>query len=137
MFFPYRRDDTILRLSSNSLDEKDDEEEDQNEDLDWRDVRAKLVMQYRAEQQQQKDDDSDGNPISENGWAYEAGDAIETGSLIVSAPSQDFCVGGLKQQYFYKSCVLIVEHEPTVFTRGLILNRATDRRTVKDEYGND
>mmetsp|Transcript_4930 Transcript_4930/g.12515 ORF Transcript_4930/g.12515 Transcript_4930/m.12515 type:complete len:681 (-) Transcript_4930:42-2084(-) len=131
-----RRDDIVLRLSSNPLDKNDHEEEGQNGALDWRDVRAKLVMQYRAEQQPQ-DDDNDENLNNENGWAYEAGDAIETGSLIVSAPSQDFCVGGLKQQYFYKSCVLIVEHEPNVFTRGLILNRATDSRTVKDEYGNE
>ena len=131
-----RQEDSVLSLSSNSFDENDDEGEDLNEDLDWRDVRAKLVMQYRAEQKD-RDDDNEGKPNNENGWAYEAGDAVETGQLIVSTPSQDFCVGGLKQQYFYKSCVLIVEHEPNVFTRGLILNRATDSRTVKDEYGND
>jgi putative AlgH/UPF0301 family transcriptional regulator len=132
----------VVNLSPN--DNEDYNKDNDVEELDWRDVRAKLVMQYRAEDgrdlqqrhDQQHSDVAEFNHSDNKGWVYEAGDAIETGSLIVSAPSQDFSCGGLKQQYFYKSCVLIVEHNSRIFTRGLLMNRPTDR-TVKDEHGND
>lgn len=114
---------------------------DSTDQEDWRDVRAKLVMQYRQERQQEQARDSTAaslsssvsGPTPKNKWAYESGDVIETGSLIVSHPSQDFAYGGLRQQYFYKSVVLVVEHTPS-FTKGLILNRPTDQ-TMKDDHG--
>jgi putative AlgH/UPF0301 family transcriptional regulator len=99
--------------------------------MDWRDFRAKLVMQ----EQQNTLSRSPSSSKPSDSWAYESGDVIETGSLIVSHPSQDFACGGLRQQYFYKSVVLVVEHTPT-FTKGLILNRPTDQ-TLKDDHGED
>ena len=132
----------------------DDDDDNNNIEEDWRDYRAKLVMQYRRhEQEKDKDEnknsssDATSTPIiipttnksnnstSSNEWAYESGDVIECGSLIVSHPSQDFSCGGLRQQYFYKSVVLVVEHTP-IFTKGIILNRPTER-SLKDDHNND
>ena len=98
--------------------------------MDWRDFRAKLVLQ---EQQQNTTAATPTTTTQPTSWAYESGDVIEKGSLIVSHPSQDFACGGLRQQYFYKSVVLVVEHSPS-FTKGLILNRPTDQ-TLKDDHG--
>ena len=38
------------------------------------------------------------------------------------SPHQDFACGGLRQQYFHKCVVLVVEHTPR-FTKGIVLNR--------------
>ncbi|KAL3934196.1 MAG: hypothetical protein SGARI_003496, partial [Bacillariaceae sp.] len=100
--------------------------------MGWRDFRAKLVLQ---EQQQNVTTTTPTSSQQSTTWAYESGDVIEKGSLIVSHPSQDFACGGLRQQYFYKSVVLVVEHEPG-FTKGLILNRPTDQ-TLQDDRGKD
>ncbi|KAG7363251.1 ACR COG1678 domain containing protein [Nitzschia inconspicua] len=141
-------------LNDNSSDNNnadDDFNDDDNNDttLDWRDVRAKLVMQYRHDQQESGTKNAaatttrtissytsdKSNTAATVSWAYEAGDVIETGSLIVSHPCQDFACGGLRQQYFYKSVILVVEHTPA-FTKGLILNRPT-AHTMKDDHGED
>jgi putative AlgH/UPF0301 family transcriptional regulator len=145
-----------LSLTTSWMSPKNDPElpmdGDKERTLDWRDVRAKLVMQYRNDQQNSEESilqhaASSTTPLSSttntnttilvgnNGWAYESGDVIETGSLIVSHPSQDFAYGGLRQQYFYKSVVLVVEHT-SAFTKGLILNRPTDI-TMKDDHGEE
>lgn len=130
---------TSLNLSRDDNQRRDDQDLDYNEEdiPDWRDVRAKLVMQYREGEHLPRRPEKNSNSSSNGnkGWAYESGDVIEAGSLIVSAPSQDFSCGGLRQQYFYKCVVLVVEHGPD-FTRGLLLNRPTDR-TLKDDKGND
>lgn len=128
-----------------------------NHDIDWRDFRARLVMQEKSllskppstiqssgndttpstlegdvesvnNDNNNKSYEYDDSSIltSDSTWAYESGDVIEVGSLIVSHPSQDFAYGGLRQQYFYKSVVLVIEHSPT-FTRGVLLNRPTDQ----------
>lgn len=69
-------------------------------------------------------------------WAYDSGDVVERGSLIVSHPVQDFACGGLKQQYFHKCVVLVVKHDAH-FTKGVILNRPTRRSKLKDLHGNE
>jgi hypothetical protein len=96
--------------------------QDVEETEDWRDMRAKLIMQFRG--------DSSSSSIKK--WVYDSGDVIETGSLLVSHPIQDFVCGGLRQQYFHKCVVLVIHHEPGVFTKGIILNRPT-KETMKDD----
>ena len=88
----------------------------EGEDEDWRDFRAKLVMSHRQEGV---------NKTDTSHWAYESGDAIEVGSLILACPEQDFG-RGLRQQYFHKSVVLVIAHDERSFTKGIILNRPTD-----------
>jgi hypothetical protein len=112
-------------FAKNPRSEKEDEE-------DWRDVRAKLVLQYRGGTNTSTSTNttttttSNSTSTTSTSWAYESGDVIERGSLIVSNPIQDFTCGGLRQQYFYKCVVLVVEHDPNSWTKGIILNRPTD-----------
>jgi putative transcriptional regulator len=153
----------------NIPEENDDDDDDDDDDKskimdDWRDVRAKLVMQYRKKEDNEDEEEDvvmgsisteknemknsttttttqkGGTTLSStttqstisqsNCWAYDSRDVIETGSLIVSHPSQDFTCSGLRQQYFYKCVVLVVEHSSQC-TKGIILNRPTDQ-TMKD-----
>lgn len=91
---------------------------------DWRDIRAKLVMQYDQGENAvaMKESNSTGilSATATNRWAYDSGDLIEVGSLIVSRPSQDW--GGLKKQHFHKCIILVIDHSPDG-TKGIILNR--------------
>jgi len=97
----------IVRINLKKDDVNDDDEELYKED--WRDFRAKLVLQ------------SELGPSG--GWAYESGYVIEKGSIILSRPEQDFSQG-LNQQYFHKCVILVLGHD--TFTHGIILNRPTD-----------
>lgn len=85
---------------------------------DWRNFRAKLVMQYRNDGV--KESEKEKSSLSSTSWAYESGDTIEKGSIILSRPPTDESddqEGGLIQQYFHKSIILVVEHEENVFTK--------------------
>jgi hypothetical protein len=70
-------------------------------------------------------------------WVYESGTTIETGSLIISRPIQDFAYGGLNQQYFHKSIILVVQHDNATFTKGVILNRPTDTTWFSSSTGRE
>ena len=101
---------------------------------DWRDVRAKLVMQYsHSEDNFLKGGNSTSTSMKQptsttttDRWAYDSKCTIEVGSLIVSHPSQDFACGGLRQQYFHKCIVLVIDHSREG-TKGIILNRPTNQ----------
>lgn len=154
-----------LSFSENDDDgqqeEQEEGEEEEGEEEDWRDVRAKLIQQFRSSSSltptprtSTLDDEatnsssnatattatsssiaattcnSDSTATTEktknnkknSKWAYDSGDVVEQGSLIVSHPVQDFACGGLRQQYFHKCVVLVVKHDAH-FTKGVILNR--------------
>mmetsp|Transcript_21721 Transcript_21721/g.51752 ORF Transcript_21721/g.51752 Transcript_21721/m.51752 type:complete len:590 (+) Transcript_21721:76-1845(+) len=106
-----------------------------NSEEDWRDVRAKLVMQYCQEEDicKKRSDPTSASRTksilskSKRQWTYDSKGAIEVGSLIVSHPSQDSACGGLRQQHFHKCIVFIINHSPKG-TQGIILNRPTNRR---------
>lgn len=120
-------------LSSSSSSASDGGEDD----VDWRDFRAKLIMSHRAKESEAPADSIPANNSttaarnhskteeSSHHWAYESGDAIEIGSIIVARPEQDFGYG-LRQHYFHKSLVLVTYHDERSFTKGIILNRPTD-----------
>lgn len=109
------------------------------DDEDWRDFRAKLVMSHRQKEgaglaESIPADNSttatrarDQSKTEESSlhWAYESGDAIEVGSIILACPEQDFGYG-LRQQYFHKCLVLVTYHDERSLTKGIILNRPTD-----------
>ena len=88
-------------------------------DADWRDFRAKLVAQEKGGGQEGAADE----------WAYNAGNLVEQGSLLMGGSELEFGFG-LRQQYFHKCVLLILAHKPD-FTRGVIVNRPTNRRTSK------
>jgi putative AlgH/UPF0301 family transcriptional regulator len=134
--------------------ESDQDEQDADLDvdgLDWRAFRAKLVL---AEPQDTDDDmlcdaaiencdDLDGigslfndrtttqsklekmTPLDQSQWAYDSGKNIEQGTVILGGVEQDFGFG-LRQQYFHKAAMLVLEHQEETFTKGIILNRPTD-----------
>lgn len=136
--FAGSREGTTIRESRTSTSSRlflsNRKGEDPNEQ-DWRDVRAKLVMQYDkgendiAAATSRKGSNSTSKTSSatptadtnhRHRWAYDSGDVIEVSSLVVSRPSQDW--GGLKKQHFHKCIILIIEHNREG-TKGIILNR--------------
>ena len=98
-------------------------------DDDWRQFRAKLV----AREQGTSDVD-----LVQDQWAYNAGNLVEQGSLLLGGSELQFGFG-LRQQYFHKCVLLILSHTKD-FTRGVIVNRPTNRRTAdgwRIWYGGD
>lgn len=101
---------------------------------DWRDVRARLVAMEQLERQGTSqstngsgiradlDASSPPQPAERLGGAqvYET-PLIEQGSVILGGTQQEFGFA-LRQQYFHKSVMLLLQHDPT-FTRGIMLNR--------------
>jgi Uncharacterized ACR, COG1678 len=169
-----RRSFAVVLLHAKQKEEDDDEN-------DWRDFRAKLVFQYRNDSTSWTRD-TIGNDIlfsenatiaadtctttarsnstartkttvtlplsalgeesstpssSSSSWVYESGTTIESGSLIISRPIQDFAYGGLNQQYFHKSIILVLQHDNASFTKGLILNRPTDTTWFSSSTGKE
>mmetsp|Transcript_2798 Transcript_2798/g.3981 ORF Transcript_2798/g.3981 Transcript_2798/m.3981 type:complete len:583 (+) Transcript_2798:62-1810(+) len=114
------RDTFSLQCNRHVLSASSKKDEDDAGDEDWRDFRAKLVMGEKVESSAATATSDPSEP-----WAYDAGDVIEKGSIILSSLEQAFG-HGLNQQYFHKSVILVLEHEDNVFTKGIILNRPTD-----------
>ena len=72
-------------------------------------------------------------PLNPSQWAYDSGNVIEKGAVILGGVEQDFGFG-LRQQYFHKAVILVLDHDHK-FTKGIILNRPSDLILVdeKDE----
>ncbi|KAL9180208.1 hypothetical protein ACHAXT_008178 [Thalassiosira profunda] len=94
---------------------------------DWREFRAHLV-------QSESDDDTNApskRPDKEKGeehWAFETGDFVERGSIVVSVPSSDAFlndVDALNNICYRKSIVLVLDVGPN-FIQGIVLNRPTN-----------
>jgi putative AlgH/UPF0301 family transcriptional regulator len=64
-------------------------------------------------------------PLDPSQWAYDSGKIIEQGAVILGGVEQDFGFG-LRQQYFHKAAILVLEHQESTFTKGILLNRPTD-----------
>ena len=152
-------DATVLRATS---DDDDDEEIELSEsEDDWRTFRAKLVMGESTSSSIEKttnesndntiidDSDLDGigalfssettqstttssfTPLDPSQWAYDSGQVIEQGAVILGGVEQDFGFG-LRQQYFHKAVILVLDHDENTFTKGIILNRPSDRMMEDD-----
>jgi len=65
-------------------------------------------------------------PLDPDQWAYDSGKVIEQGAIILGGVEQDFGFG-LRQQYFHKSVILVLDHDESQFTKGIILNKPSDR----------
>ncbi|EKX34079.1 hypothetical protein GUITHDRAFT_147476 [Guillardia theta CCMP2712] len=96
---------------------------------DWRSFRAKLVAQEKSSSTSLHDSDE---------WAYNAGEFVEQGSVLLGG-SETMLGFGLRQQYFHK-CVLLVLYHNKDFTKGVIINRPTlmtTKRGWRRWYGGD
>ena len=64
-------------------------------------------------------------PLDPSQFAYDSGEMIEQGSVILGGVEQEYGFG-LRQQYFHKAAILVLDHDEKTFTKGIILNRPTD-----------
>jgi len=88
-----------------------------SEEVDWREMRARLVAQEKASSAQLPDASA---PAPASGWVYES-PLIEQGTILLGGTKMDFGFA-LRQQFFHKSVMLLLQHDAT-FTKGIILNR--------------
>ena len=101
--------------------------EDSKDDVDdWRKFRANLVLQDLIEENGDSiENNKDAAKTSSKSWAYEAGTLIEKGSIILSRVESSLGCHDLRQPYFHKCAVLVLEHDEDS-TRGIILNRPSN-----------
>jgi len=83
------------------------------------------VQKQLQQQQQQSQKMSGMTPLDPSQWAYDSGTVIEQGAVILGGVEQDYGFG-LRQQYFHKAAILVLDHDEHTFTRGIILNRPSD-----------
>jgi len=88
---------------------------------DWREFRAKLVLQQQGE----KRDAASSASTASSSWAYEAGTVIEKGSIVLSRVESSLGCHDLRQPYFHKCAILVLEHDECS-TKGIILNRPSN-----------
>ena len=86
------------------------------EEMDWREMRAKLVAQERQQSA------GDGAPVAEGseGYVYES-PLIEQGTILLGGTKMEYGFA-LRQQFFHKSVMLLLQHDES-FTKGIIINR--------------
>ncbi len=70
-------------------------------------------------------------PLKPSQWAYDSGNIIEQGAVILGGVEQDYGFG-LRQQYFHKAVILVLQHDDK-FTKGIILNRPSDLILVDEK----
>jgi putative AlgH/UPF0301 family transcriptional regulator len=83
----------------------------QDSDDDWRKFRAKLVGKS----------------------TFESKGLIEQGSLVISLVEDSWACHDLYQPYLHKAVVLLLQHDPSEFTQGILLNRPTDLELSDDD----
>ncbi|KAL7536371.1 hypothetical protein ACHAXR_007124 [Thalassiosira sp. AJA248-18] len=119
-----------LSLSSSAGDDgivgDEDESAPSLDGDDWRAFRARLVLGGQ--------DGGGNNTTSSSSWAYDSGNAIEAGSIILAKVEPDFDYFGLTQQYFHKSVMLVTYHKEGEFTKGIILNRPTNLHLGDEDF---
>ena len=117
-----------------SLDPKGDNDETtkdgEEEEEDWRAFRARLVMNEALDNSSSSSSSkstpttsSPSEPLSS--WTYDTGTFVEQGSIVISRVESSLGCHDLRQPYFGKCVILIVEHTPE-FTQGIILNRPSN-----------
>ena len=156
-----KNDNNSNNNNDNNNDNDDDCQDDEIDvsNQDWRAFRAKLVMQKTVDDEPMvQDGDVDGigamfasttpkvpktattakqtilqgmTPLDPSQWAYDSGTVIEQGAIILGGVEQEFGFG-LRQQYFHKAAILVLDYDEKSFTKGIILNRPTDL-TLEDD----
>lgn len=100
---------------------------------DWREFRAQLVLSENendvgtSPSSKRKSSLPDANKDGDR-WAYETGDFVERGSIVVSTPSSNEIlndIDALNNVCYRKSIVLVLDVSPN-FIQGIVLNRPTN-----------
>jgi len=115
------------RQQLNKLSVSTSKNDDILNDEDWRDFRAQLV---RSENNNEDDNipKEDKQPEDNDHWAYDTGDFVERGSIVLSIPSTNQYLNNidiLNNISYRKSIVLVLDVSP-YFIQGIILNRPTN-----------
>ena len=100
------------------------------DDEDWRDFRAQLVRSESNNDDDNgpKSNNKDKQPSDDDHWAYDTGDFVERGSIVLSIPSTNPYLNDidiLNNISYRKSIVLVLDVSP-YFIQGIILNRPTN-----------
>ena len=122
-------------LSSNEESASVLSDENIIEDLDGIGA-AQFQPEDTSDTMKNKKNEFEFSPLDPSQWAYESGDVIEQGAVILGGVEQDFGFG-LRQQYFHKTVMLVLGHNENEFTKGIILNRPTDMILVDEDEFND
>jgi putative AlgH/UPF0301 family transcriptional regulator len=97
---------------------------DKGLDNDWREFRAQLV---RSEKRT-GEETTTSKKTNDDQWAYETGDFVERGSIVISVPSSNEIlndIDALNNVCYRKSIVLVLDVGPN-FMQGIVLNRPTN-----------
>lgn len=105
--------DTLTRLLSQDTPQDEIVEEEE----DWRAFRARLVRNEGSI--------SGSNLDSDSSWVINTGSLVEKGSIVISRVESSLGCHDLRQPYFCKCVILIVDHDED-FTQGIILNRPSN-----------
>ena len=83
------------------------------DDIDWRAFRAQLVHS-------ESNDSSTTNMDKIEHWAYDSGDFVEPGSVVISIPSSDETANDMDalNNQCYRKCILLVLDIKTNFIQG-------------------
>jgi len=111
---------TIHQTDNNNNNNNNNNSKDNAQEEDWRAFRAKLVQTESS------------SSSASSSWTYDAGMLIEKGSLVVSKVEDSLGCHDLRQPYFAKCVVLLLEHDESDFTQGIILNRPSNLN-LKDQ----
>lgn len=117
--------ESFTRLAIKGVHSQSDERGSTKDDVDWRAFRAQLVQ-------------SESNGLStisteqSSHWAYDSGDFVEPGSVVVSIPSSDPVANDIDalNNQCYRKCIVLVLDITNDFIQGIILNRPTNIRVV-------
>lgn len=114
---------TTLLISSSSKEDMVNSTSASDEE-DWRYFRTKLVQSENKSISKTPKKDSNNN----DNWAYDTGDFVERGSIVLSVPSSNSFlndVDALNNICYRKSIVLVLDVSPN-FIQGIVLNRPTN-----------
>ena len=110
-------------ISTSLFETRREENTNKDDDVDWRAFRAQLV---------QSESTGSISTDKKSTWAYDSGDYVEPGSIIISIPSSDpraDDIDALNNQCYRKSIVLVLDVNDD-FIQGIMLNRPTNIRVA-------
>jgi len=113
------KENKVVLFNSNSLHEQED----------WRDFRAKLVLNHNDDDAGSGDNGEGKGGKNRKDWIYDSKECIEKGSIILSKVESKIGCHDLRQPYFHKCVALVIDHNDDMdkgYTKGIVLNRPSN-----------